>query len=92
MDVKNLRITVNDNPNQGPCSITDHFKENWRTGITEIDTIETQLNPNAEADGIFVTEKDTGNVVFELQGQKALLLNELADALIQLLKIQISDR
>lgn len=86
----NLLITVNDNSRQGACSITDWFKDSWKTGIGVIDQIDTKINDNAISDGIVVTTKDTKEVVLEIKGQRALLLNTLSEGLISLLEIKIT--
>lgn len=90
MEHTNLKISVFDNQNQGVCAIADHFEENWKTGIKQIDEIETFVDRDADADGIQVIDKTTGEVVFELEGQKALLLNELSLGLQNILGIEVT--
>lgn len=86
----NIEITVNDNPNQGACNIVEHFKDEWGTSGQEIDSIKTTFNDDAYEDGITVTEKDTGNVIIQLKGQRALLLATLKEALILYLGIKVT--
>lgn len=88
MKAKNLRIEVYDNKDIGVCSIKDHFKENWHTGIPQIDNIESIITTNSSFDGIKLVEVETNEVLFELKGQEALRL-DLLDAAIKR-RIQIS--
>lgn len=87
---ENLLIKVGENPNEGACSISEHFREGWKTGIDVIDNIETSIDDNAPYDSITVVKKDTKEVVLEIKGQKALLLNILAEGLISYLEIKIT--
>lgn len=87
---QNLLIKVNENPNQGVCSISEHFRKGWKTGMDVIDNIETSIDDNAAYDSITVVKKDTKEIVLEIKGQKALLLNTLAEALISYLNIKIT--
>lgn len=87
---ENLVIKVNENPNQGVCSITENFKEGFNTGIEFIDNIEVEFNNNAKFDGIGVYTKNTKETVLYVEGQKALLLNIVAEGLIDYLGIEIT--
>ena len=86
---QNLRIEVYENKDLGVCPISAHFQTNWKTGITIIDGIETTINDDAAFDGIKVVNKTTGNSLFYLEGQKALLLDDLAEYLIAKLELVI---
>lgn len=85
----NLLITVQDNPTQGACSITEHFEEEWKSGIPLIDTIKTTILNDAYEDLIRVTDQ-TGKELFMLRSQKGLWLSHLQGFLISYLEIEIS--
>lgn len=84
-----LLITVQDNPNQGACSITEHFEEAWKSGIPLIDNIKTNIENDSFEDLITVQDGD-GEVIFMLRGQKGLWLSQLQSFLISYLEIKIS--
>ncbi len=85
--MKRLLITVNNNDHIGTCSIADHFREKWHTGLKQIDEIPTIINDYADDDSITVT--DNGKEVYKLQGQQALLLGHLSDFLVEYLNIKV---
>ncbi len=84
----NLKIIVSSNNNVGTCSIADHFRKKWHTGLKQIDEIPTIINDYADEDSITVT--DDGKEVYKLQGQQALLLGHLSDFLIKYLNIKVT--
>lgn len=89
---KDLVIEFHDNPKTGACSITEWASKTWKKGIgiPEIDNIPFHLVNDAEKDCFKIINKPTGDVVFYVEGQKALLLSILAETLITILGIEIT--
>ena len=86
----NLKINVLGSKSGRTCNIVDHFEENFKTGIDIIDSIEKNTYRNAEYRGLYVIIKDTHEVIFELNGNDAMILSRLSNFLIGYLGIKIT--
>lgn len=83
-----LLIKVFDNPKEGVCSVSEHFKKEFKTGITQIDNIRVDYEiSDLINDKIQILKgKD---LIFELKGQDCLVLSKISVFLKEYLNIKI---